>query len=335
VTVDPRLTFDAASLPGMRERLASEYARFRAAEARQIEVTAPPEAGGVAGAYRSRDCPCCGMSSDDLVPVLRAHGLDLVNCPGCRLTYAKRVMNDDAEAARYARSDLDEAALRLHGSAPYLELESARARYYLARTGGRPGHLLEIGCGTGTLLLAAAAAGWTAMGIEPGVAAAGAARARGARVVTGWFPGDLPAAPTEFDAICLLDVLEHFADPLRFLRQVRARLAEGGRLLIQVPNWDSLLVRLEGASSSTVCPGHWSYFTPATLAALLARARFRAIGVETVVSERDRIAAFPPARIEGCVVGNGSWPLSACELMDRGMGYKILAVFIAEGIGRR
>ena len=75
--------------------------------------------------------------------------------------------------------------------------------------------------------------------------------------------------------MAVLDVLEHFAEPLRFLTELRTHLSPGGRLLVQVPNWDSLLVRLEGDRSSVVAPGHWSYFTPRTLPALLARSGFR------------------------------------------------------------
>jgi SAM-dependent methyltransferase len=119
----------------------------------------------------------------------------------------------------------------------------------------------------------------------------------GQRGLEGYFPNDLPDPAARFGVIAALDVLEHMAAPPPFLAAIRARLAPGGRLFLQVPNWDSLLVRLEGARSSVVCPGHWSYFTPATLPDLLARAGFRTLEVDTVQSEIDRLAAFPPAAV--------------------------------------
>jgi SAM-dependent methyltransferase len=334
---DARASFDAALIPGMRDRLAGAYARFRAAQAEEMKALAPPEAGGTAGAYRQRDCPCCGASSAGITPVLRAQGLDLVDCPSCGLTYSRAVLNEAADAARYARSTLDPEALRLRGSGPYLELETARDRYYLGRLveDGLPqGRLLEIGCGTGTLLLEAARLGWQALGVEPGLAATEVARERGAQVVHGWFPSDMPDASGSFDAVAVLDVLEHFADPLRFLKDLRARLAPRGRLLVQVPNWDSLLVRLEGEHSQVVTPGHWSYFTPRTLPALLARSGFRALSVETVLSELDRIMAHSPARIAdwlrtlrpGASVGT----LGAEQLHDLYLGYKLVGIFALE-----
>ncbi len=329
---DPRAGFDAALIPGMRQRLAAYYASFRAKETevvRQQSVSA-------AMPYRLRDCPACGQTSAGLAAVLMVHGLDLLDCPGCGLTYTRQVMDETADAARYAASDLDKESLRLRTSGPYLELETARDRYYLARlaTDGFPaGRLLEVGCGTGTLLLEAAVLGWQAIGIEPGRAAAEVALERGAPVICGYFPADLPDDATPVHAIALLDVLEHFADPLALLAQLKVALTPGGRLLIQVPNWDSLLVRLEGACSSVVAPGHWSYFTPKTLTAMLDRAGFRALSIETVVSEHDRIAAYPLGRV--MAVLHTLRPDTPAALPDAtglhtlGLGYKLLGVFTA------
>ncbi len=329
-----RDAFDAALVPGMRARLAESYARFRAAEAEAIKHLVPPGEGGAAGNYRRRDCPCCRHGSAGLAPVLRAHGLELLDCPGCGLTYTRQVLDEAADAARYAASGLDVEMLRLRGSGPYLELETLRDRYYMARLGAGgfgPGRLLEVGSGTGVLLLEAARAGWQALGMEPGRAAAQLAVERGTNTLCGWFPQDLPPGAEAFDAVAVLDVLEHFADPLGFLAQLKARLAPGGRLLVQVPNWDSLLVQLEGARSSVVAPGHWSYFTPASLAALLARAGFRTLSLETVVSELDRIAGFPPEQVAATLAAlrpaAPPWPLDATALHGLGLGYKLLGVF--------
>ncbi len=339
-----RNSFDAALIPGMRARLAEGYARFRAAEARAIAEAAPPEAGGTLGRYRTRDCPACGTAAP-AEPVLTNHGIDIVACPGCGLTYARQVMEESADAARYQASELDIEAMRLRCSGPYLELESARARYYLdrleAHATGR-GRLLDIGCGTGTTLVEAQARGWKVLGLEPGKAAAAVARERlGAggqeRVTEGYFPDDLPAGERVFDAITLLDVLEHFVDPIGFLRVIGRHLAPGGRLFVQVPNWDSLLVQLEGKASSVICTGHWSHFSPATLPAVLARAGFRCLHHETVVSEADRIEAFP-AEAQRAVVSRlrpgAAWAeadaaAKAARLHELGLSYKLIGVFAA------
>jgi SAM-dependent methyltransferase len=330
---DPRAAFDAALIPGMRDRLAAAYREFRAQEAALIAQLAPPESGGSTGAYRERDCPLCGAPAAGAAPVLRAHGITLLDCQGCGLTYTATVMDEAADAGRYRASALDEALIALRLSAPYLELETARAAYYLDRLaahGAAGGRLLEIGSGFGTLLVEAGRRGFEPLGLEPGQLGATASRRRGATVVEGYFPQDLPDPDARFDAIAALDVLEHMASPLPFLAGIRARLAPGGLLFLQVPNWDSLLVRLEGEGSSVVCPGHWSYFTPATLPALLARAGFRALEVGTVQSEIDRQAAFPPAAVEAALArlrpGETGVP-DVARLHALGLGYKLVGIF--------
>lgn len=336
---DPRDDFDAASIPGMRDRLASFYAGFRAQEARVAQSSAPSAAPGVSGPYRPRDCPCCGTASAGLPPVLTARGLDLLDCPSCGLTYTRQVMDAAADAARYQASALDIEAMRLRCSGPYLELESARDRYYLslltdARQGPAP-TLLEIGCGTGTLLTEATALGWRCVGLEPGATAAAVARGRDSgAVIEGYFPQDLPSETARYDAIAILDVLEHFAEPRAILRQIRPLLTPGtGRLFVQVPNWDSPLVRLEGAASSVVVPGHWSYFTPDSLRELMRREGFQAVHVETVVTELDRIAGFPADRVKKCL-GQLRPRLSlpdggptAAWLYAHDLGYKLVGTF--------
>jgi len=328
-----RDSFDAALIPGMRDRLAASYRVFRERERDLIAQLAPPEAGGRTGAYRTRDCPVCRASSSAARPVLAAHGITLLECPLCGLTYTREVMDETADAGRYRSSLLDAAATALRLSEPYLELETARARYYLGRLaacGARPGAFLEIGCGYGTLLLEAQRGGWRALGLEPGAAAAEACRHRGLSVTAGYFPDDLPDRQARFDAIAALDVLEHMASPLPFLADIRARLAADGLLFLQVPNWDSLVVRLEGAASSVVSPGHWSYFTPATLPRVLARAGFRTLEIGTVQSEVDRLMAFPADRVDAALAhlrpGERGMP-DAARLHALGLGYKLIGIF--------
>lgn len=333
---DARTAFDASSIPGMRDRLTALYAEFRAVEAVVNRERGPPSAGGSIGHYRERECPGCGTSSVTAPVVQSARGLTLLRCAGCGLTYARSVLEEESDATRYRASDIDAVTLKLRDSAPYLQLESARAHYYLDRiaacAGVEPGTLLEVGCGSGTFLVEAQKRGWEGLGIEPGCAAAEQARQRGARVVNGYFPKDLPDPDRRHNLIAMLDVLEHIIAPRLFLREVRARLAPEGILFVQVPNWDSLLVQAEGARSTIVAPGHWSYFTRTTLLALLESEGFVTLGAETVVSEIDRLTecgaetvAATLARLRpGLVLPQ---PLRAQDLYRHDLGYKLIGVF--------
>jgi len=101
-------------------------------------------------------------------------------------------------------------------------------------------------------------------------------------------------------------------------------------IVIQVPNFDSLLVRLEGAASSVICHGHWNYFTPVTLERCLRAADVEPLGSETIISEVDRIAAFPRERIaalalEICGHAPPAQGPDAHWLHAQRLGYKVLA----------
>jgi ubiquinone/menaquinone biosynthesis C-methylase UbiE len=100
------------------------------------------------------------------------------------------------------------------------------------------GHVLEVGCGAGRFLRALAAA-------RPGLALAGCdvSRATLARLAA-LAPGietrlasadAIPARDAEFDAVLLLDVLEHVAEPRAMLAEIRRVLVPGGVLHAHIP----------------------------------------------------------------------------------------------------
>lgn len=139
---------------------------------------------------------------------------------------------------------------------------------------GGPRRVLEVGCGSGKVALALRdAQGWEAVGIEPDAAAAQAARDRGLETHTGSLD-DFPGGEN-FDAVLFVHVLEHLEDPLSALRNARARLVEGGFVVVALPNVAGLERRLFGRSwDGWDVPRHVHHFAPAVLCRLLERAGF-------------------------------------------------------------
>ena len=100
------------------------------------------------------------------------------------------------------------------------------------------GRVLEVGCGAGRFLRAVRAA-------RPGLVLVGADVSRSALAMLASIASDietrlatpyaLPARDGEFDAVLLLDVLEHLEDPAGMLAEIRRVLVPGGVLHAHVP----------------------------------------------------------------------------------------------------
>ncbi len=105
------------------------------------------------------------------------------------------------------------------------------------------GRILEIGCGTGTLLHRLAGRGVAVTGVETSLERAEQGRR---------FYGDLPVCLVggvrlpfpgqSFDVVMSFDVFEHIPDSDAHLEEVRRVLRPGGTYLIQTPNkWTNVV----------------------------------------------------------------------------------------------
>lgn len=228
-------------------------------------------------------CPVCG---DLPRPRIDRPALRIVRSPGCGLEwqdpfpdaaelaalygddyFARWGLTDDASFARVR-------AMKIASCRPLLQALRER------RPGGR---LLDVGCAYGFLLDAARDLGFEAFGLDLSAAAVAHARkAHGARVHLG--PLDDDAFPgARFDAVTLVDVLEHVPDPEAFLAQVRARLAPGGTLAAVLPNAASAVRRVLGARWPHYAREHLWYWTPGSLRRFLSAQGFPDLALRTGV----------------------------------------------------
>lgn len=99
--------------------------------------------------------------------------------------------------------------------------------------------LCDLGTGCG-LNLKAWGELYDAVGMDFSLEAARFARMRDMRVVLGRLPGDVPFADSSFDAVLMLDVLEHVEDDLSSLRAAACLLRPGGVVLFTVPAYEWL-----------------------------------------------------------------------------------------------
>jgi 2-polyprenyl-3-methyl-5-hydroxy-6-metoxy-1,4-benzoquinol methylase len=338
-----RDSFDAALNPGIREEMAHGYASLRTTEATALGLFLDENGKTRPDLFEWRDCPVCASPPGPDHLLVQRHGLIYVTCPVCGLTYTRQVLTDEGEKVLYSDfSPFNSHYWSFRASPAYRRLETAKARYILGRARphvgeGRPGgaRLLDIGSSNGTVMRAAAGLGWRPQGIEANRTYVAACQDEGLDVMPGFFPDCLSGQATGYDIITMLDVLEHTRDPCGFLNAVRRALVPGGLAVVQVPNLESLAIRVAGAAHNNFSIGHWSFFTCRSLDMVMTRCGFARLGEETIISEIDKIAAAPADTVRAVFEQLTGEPpgdihlLSAERLHSEKLGYKILALYRA------
>jgi 2-polyprenyl-3-methyl-5-hydroxy-6-metoxy-1,4-benzoquinol methylase len=141
-------------------------------------------------------------------------------------------------------------------------------------------NLLDVGCGFGFYLDAAALIGFNACGFEIDSGRASACAARGHQV---WSGETLDCVPSNFkwDVIILNHVIEHLLAPDELLGQLHSRMHKDSVLYVACPNFQSLRAKIQGIHYSHVCPPeHIQYFSAKSLVLTLKTAGFSSIKID-------------------------------------------------------
>jgi SAM-dependent methyltransferase len=107
------------------------------------------------------------------------------------------------------------------------------------RTRRVPGRILDVGCGTGTMLSYLSRYG-RAQGIDADEEAVRFCLERGVRNVQQVTSSILPFEDNIFELVTMLDVLEHIDDDAAMLRELHRVLRPSGMLLVSVPAYQFL-----------------------------------------------------------------------------------------------
>lgn len=149
----------------------------------------------------------------------------------------------------------------------------------LAKFLDKKGRLLDIGAATGFLVSEANKNGWQAEGVEISKWAASWARNN---LKVKMHTGDVFAAKFKsesFEAVTMLDILEHLEDPIKELKEVHRILKKGGILYIETINFDHFITKhLVGKNYKHIVPAfHLIYFGRKQLREFLKKAGFKIV----------------------------------------------------------
>jgi SAM-dependent methyltransferase len=171
------------------------------------------------------------------------------------------------------------------------------------RLRGEPVRVLDVGCGDGSFLEALGERG--ACGMDLSLPALRAVRARGFTAVRGTLT-DCPLTPGSFSLVTAFHFLEHVHPVEPVLAALRALLAPGGEVVLQVPNARSLQAQLLGRFwAGYDVPRHLVDYSARTLCGVLERCGFAVVATNhhclrdnpTTVANSLVPRLYPPARM--------------------------------------
>jgi SAM-dependent methyltransferase len=257
-------------------------------------LAASPPNGVESGFFEHCHCPICGgapfsivkpeaypphLVTEELIQIYRSssdHALmdRLVSCNRCGLLYLNPRIRQALILAGYSEAIdpafVEQNEYRIAGFKRAL----SKACSKVLNTIGCECEVLDVGCGGGAFLKAAADMGYRGIGVEPSKwLCEFGKRQYGLEL----HPGTLAEQQFEierFGIITLWDVLEHLSDPIAELKECRRILAKNGYLLLTFPDASSLASKMLGWKWPFWLSVHLYYFTPATMKKLLGKTGF-------------------------------------------------------------
>ena len=207
----------------------------------------------------------------------KKHGMSYLECAGCGTWRLQPRLREQAMIEHYKHESYFEGGGQ-HGYDDYDEQEPTLIRTFnvlfahlkhkypdLFRPKTEKPGLLEIGCGTGTMLQAARQSGF---GFLAGTDFNEAALQKSAGFADETITGGLDDIPQDFvqqhniQVIAASNVIEHVYDPVGFIRRCRDLLPENGVLLLTTPDAGSLWRRfMRKKWPSFIIPEHVFCFT--------------------------------------------------------------------------
>jgi 2-polyprenyl-3-methyl-5-hydroxy-6-metoxy-1,4-benzoquinol methylase len=241
-------------------------------------------------------CPICEEDNTFLIARRREQGLTVatVECRQCGLVYHNPVIEDQdrqkaAVSSRQWHTDSQDNTRQLRKLEKRWQLQWPMIQPVFSQ--GR--RVLEIGCGLGLVGGRLQSQGAEVWAVEPDPDQAAYARQHyGLEVVPLHFE-DMSFETQQFDLMLASHVIEHFPEPLAFLRQLRAYAHPETRLFLETPNILASKVSYRRMFSLA----HNFYFAPQTLGWLLAKAGWQEEKLRVFRRDSFQILARPgPSR---------------------------------------
>jgi len=221
--------------------------------------------------YRYIKCNLCG--ADNCTKIFSVDDTFLVKCKRCGFLFLNPIPTE--KELRNYYDNLSGFEIEPLDRSP-IEYDKSAERLQLIEKIIKKGKLLDVGSGGSNFLYIAKNKGWNTYSLDIRQEVLRLLKKQGIKTID-----ERKIRNGFFDVITLTQVLEHMAYPLRKLKFYRKKLRDGGIIVIEVPNIESLGAKfLRDKWYFIKNPDHISYFSRKTLSKFLEKAGFEIIKTE-------------------------------------------------------
>ncbi|MEL6133797.1 MAG: class I SAM-dependent methyltransferase, partial [Bacteroidota bacterium] len=199
---------------------------------------------------RYTTCPLCQSESIEAELSAKDHTVsgqvfDVWKCRSCGCRFTQAVPDEEHIGAFYESEEYISHSNTSKGlvNSLYQTVRNytlnQKQKLIVSQSGKSQGSILDIGCGTGEFLGKMKSVGWETRGLEPSESARTQAKENHDLHVSA--PSDLFQLQADtYDVITMWHVLEHVHKLHEYLDQIQSILKQDGKLIIAVPNYESL-----------------------------------------------------------------------------------------------
>jgi 2-polyprenyl-3-methyl-5-hydroxy-6-metoxy-1,4-benzoquinol methylase len=238
------------------------------------------------------NCPICQCENSSLY--VEVFGYPYLQCEKCRHIYLSTPVSEFATAELYSGQSENKCVQDKIYLVPGIFEKRLNAIAYpkvdyvietLAATARKlSGRWIDIGCGTGEVIVAAQKRGWNVLGVESDYAEALFARQQGVEVINEYINEENADGILKNAAIIsLFNVLEHIRNPTEFVALLSKNLGDG-LLVFEVPRYPSISSLNTQMFPEMACrhiypPDHLHIFTDVSVKKMISEANLEIVAV--------------------------------------------------------
>ncbi len=223
-------------------------------------------------------CVCCGNTKGEMFlkgldSVYSENPTDIIRCYSCGNLISSPILSDSELQKIYSTTYLYPVHLLVLGEKK-LRARGLAKKVRKLFSNNRDFNIMEIGCMFG-YLIELLKEDYSVKGIDIGTDAVRYCKSKGLDVENMSAESFTQNDKGKYDVIIISHVLEHLSDPFEVLTKLKERLKEGGRVIILVPNSNSMQARLFGRFWGWwQVPVHVNHFNRSSLSALAKRSGY-------------------------------------------------------------